>query len=92
MTASYAVGDIVSVRNLVALGHIRAPVYVRGKTGVIDSVVGVFDNPEELAWGRPGDRRTLYRVRFMSTELFPDAPASNDSVDVEIYEHWLEKP
>jgi nitrile hydratase len=73
------------------LGHVRTPHYVRGKSGVIERVVGRFSNPEELAYGRSGDERTLYRVRFAQREVFPETPSGDDTIDVEIYEHWLEK-
>ena len=36
------------------LGHIRTPVYVRGKEGVVTKALGKFPNPESLALGRDG--------------------------------------
>ena len=88
---SFASGERVRVRAMYPLGHVRTPHYIRGKSGVIERVVGQFDNPEQLAYGRSGDKRTLYRVRFAQRDVFPDAPETNDTIDVEIYEHWLEK-
>lgn len=32
-------------------------------------VLGTFDNPEHLAYGRGDDPKTLYRVRFQSTRV-----------------------
>ena len=33
----------------------------------------------------------LYRVRFVQRQVWPDyAGAPGDTVDIEIYEHWLE--
>jgi hypothetical protein len=89
---SYAVGEAVRVRAMSMLGHVRTPAYARGKRGTVVRVVGSFDNPEELAWNRPGDKRVLYRVRFPSAELFPDETRNDDTVDIELYEHWLETP
>lgn len=88
---SFAVGERVTVRAMHPLGHVRTPRYIRGKSGVVERVVGAFDNPEELAYGRPGDKRMLYRVRFAQGEVFPELTASRDTIDVEIYEHWLER-
>lgn len=85
-----APGDRVRVLDVFAPGHVRTPHYVRGKSGVVMRFVGNFDNPEELGWGRQGDSRRLYRIRFVATELFPDA-ARRDEVDVDVFEHWLEK-
>jgi nitrile hydratase len=90
MTA-FAPGARVRVLNVIVPGHVRTPHYVRGKHGVVAGLVGEFDNPEELAWGRAGDRRRLYRVRFLHADVFPDAPSSRDEIDVEIFEHWLEQ-
>jgi nitrile hydratase len=61
---------------------------------VVERLCGEFANPEELAYARDGlPRRPLYRVRFLQRELWPDyAGRDTDTVDIEIYEHWLEAP
>jgi nitrile hydratase len=73
-------------------GHIRTPFYIRGKTGTIERVCGAFRNPEDLAFSRPGEpKKVLYRVRFPQTHVWPDYRGNPaDSVEVEIFEHWLE--
>jgi hypothetical protein len=73
-------------------GHVRTPRYVRGKCGVVERVCGTFRNPEDLAYGRSdGERLPLYRVRFAFADVWGDPFASElDTIDVEIYEHWLE--
>ena len=60
--------------------------------GVIERICGTFANPEELAFGREGlPRLTLYRVRFIQNLLWSDyAGSAHDTVDAEIYHHWLE--
>jgi nitrile hydratase len=65
---------------------------VRGKTGVIERICGCFRNPEELAYARNGrPARPLYRVHFDQRALWPNyVGRAGDSVEVEIYEHWLE--
>ena len=92
MSARFAAGARVRVRAAYPPGHIRTPYYVRGKVGVVERIVGAFSNPEELAFGHDGlPRRALYRVRFRQREVWPDyAEGERDTVDVEIYEHWLE--
>ena len=80
------------VRKAYPPGHVRTPWYIRGKSGVIERICGEFGNPEELAYGRDGTpKQILYRVRFMQNEVW-DGYAENpkDTVDIEIYEHWLE--
>jgi len=88
----FNVGDTVAVRAAYPLGHIRTPYYIRGKCGSIERICGEFANPEELAFGRDGlPERPLYRVRFRQRSVWPDyAGAPEDTVDIEIFEHWLE--
>lgn len=92
MSTRFKAGDAVAVRVAYPPGHIRTPYYIRGKRGVIERMCGEFANPEELAFGRDGlPKRPLYRVRFRQRQLWPDyAGAAEDTVDVEIFEHWLE--
>jgi nitrile hydratase len=90
--ARFRVGEAVAVRAAYPPGHIRTPYYIRGKRGVVERICGEFANPEELAFGRDGlPKRPLYRVRFRQRQVWPDyAGAGEDTVDVEIFEHWLE--
>lgn len=84
-------GDRVKVREDYPVGHFRTPVFVRGKTGVVTRKFGAFDNPELLAYALKGPKKALYEVRFKQTELWPDYTGSPyDTLDVDIYEHWLE--
>jgi nitrile hydratase len=89
---AFEVGDRVRVRKVDSQGHIRTPHYVRGKTGVIERFAGWFKNPEELAYGRSGEpKRALYRVRFVQSHVWPDYDgAPNDTLDIDLYEHWLQ--
>src|SRR5689334_23328724 len=85
-------GDKVAVRMADPPGHIRTPFYIRGHTGVVERLCGSFRNPEELAYRRSGlPAQPLYRVRFRQQDVWPDylGPA-HDTVDIEIYQHWLE--
>ena len=93
MTASLAEGDRVRVREDFPMGHIRTPVYVRGKEGVVLRRFGSFPNPETLALGRDGKpEKILYEIRFRQRDLWPDyAGSDNDTLDMDIYEHWLAK-
>jgi nitrile hydratase len=92
MTPRFKPGDAVTVRRAYPPGHIRTPYYIRGKSGTIERICGNFGNPEELAFGRSGlPALPLYRVRFAQRRVWPDyGGADGDTVDIEIYEHWLE--
>ncbi len=92
MSARFRPGDAVEVREAYPPGHIRTPYYIRGKQGVIERNCGDFANPEERAYGRDGlPERPLYRVRFRQRDIWPDYGGEpEDTVDIEIFEHWLE--
>jgi nitrile hydratase len=86
-------GDRVRVRAAAPLGHIRTPFYIRGHVGEIERFCGCFPNPEELAQMRDGlPAQPLYRVRFRQKDVWPDySGPEKDTVEIEIYQHWLEK-
>ncbi|MEM9580987.1 MAG: SH3-like domain-containing protein [Pseudomonadota bacterium] len=72
-------------------GHVRAPHYLRGKSGTIERAIAAFGNPEQLAYGLKADKRMLYRVRFTMDEIWgADAEIPADTIDAELYDHWLE--
>ena len=84
--------DQVRVKSQMPPGHIRTPFYLRGKTGVIERELGEFGNPETQAYGHIGERKPLYRVRFTMAEIWGDkAENPTDTIDAEIYGHWLER-
>ena len=85
-------GDRVRVRTGEKPGHVRTPEYLKGKTGWVESVLGEFPNPEELAYGFSGlPERPLYKIGFRQTDLWEDyeGPA-DDCLYADVYEHWLE--
>jgi hypothetical protein len=71
---------------------VLTPGYLKGKRGRVESVLGAFPNPEDLAYGLSGlPERSLYRVGFRQADLWDDyeGPAE-DSLHADVYEHWLE--
>ncbi len=81
----------VKVRADMPPGHVRTPAYLRGKIGVTERLLGPFPNPEDLAYGHVGQSLILHRVRFSMAELWGDAAeAPEDTLEAEIYAHWLE--
>jgi hypothetical protein len=92
VNARYAPGSMVRVSTREPAGHVRTPRYIRGKVGTVERICGTFRSPEELAYGRrDGAARPLYRVRFAQRAVWPDyRGAPSDTIDVEIFEHWLE--
>ena len=89
----FAVGERVRIPARLTYGHSRVPAYARGANGMIERVLQEFLIPEDDAYGRPhGRRRTLYRVRLWAHTLWSDYRGNaDDEVQLEIYEHWLER-
>jgi hypothetical protein len=88
----FSAGDKVRVREDYPPGHVRTPVYLRGKSGVVERFYGVFGNPEVLAYRLEGPLKELYQVCFRAADVWADykGPAQ-DLIEAAIYEHWLEK-
>lgn len=73
-------------------GHLRTPAYLRGKIGWVERDLGAFPNPEDLAYRRPAPPVGLLRIRFAMRDLWgADAAAGDDTLDAEIYAHWLQQ-
>ncbi len=89
----YQPSDRVKVRVGSPPGHFRTPAYIQGKTGRVVALCGVFANPESLAHGGTGQpKQPLYRVEFDQNLVWSlYTGSSNDTVLVDLYEHWLEK-
>ena len=90
MAEALAPGAPVRVRAMMPPGHVRAPAYLRGRAGVVERALGAFPDPERLAYGLPSERRALYRVRFRMAELWTEPERAEDTLDAELYAHWLE--
>lgn len=92
VSTRFKVGSHVSVLNLEKTGHVRIPMYVRNKTGVVVQYCGRYLNPEDLAVGKTsGPAIDLYRVEFDQRSLWPEKyNVAGDTLIIEIYDHWLE--
>ena len=91
--AALSPGDRVRVREDYPPGHIRTPVYVRGREGVVVREFGHFRNPETLAIGKDGlPTKALFEIQFRQKDLWPAyAGANRDTLHIDLYEHWLIK-
>jgi nitrile hydratase subunit beta len=89
---AFETGDRVRVRSADKPGHVRTPEYLKGKTGRVESVLGEFRNPEDLAYGLSGlPERPLYKVGFRQADIWDgyEGPA-DDYLYADVYEQWLE--
>ena len=92
-TCRFKAGDKVRVALAFPPGHIRTPVFLRGKTGTVVRDYGAFPNPERLAYGMHGlPAMPLYLVKFDMDEVWGGngAYGPRDTVTADVYDHWLE--
>ncbi len=89
----FGVGDKVVVRELPVLFYTRTQEYVRGATGEIAAVSYESPAAEDEAFDAPDQRpEWFYIVRFNLSELWHGYTGpTNDTVQTEIPERWLER-
>jgi nitrile hydratase len=87
----FAVGDRVRVREWHPLGHTRAPRYVQGKRGVVTRRDGAHNIPDIEAHGGGSVLDPTYSVRFTARELWGDGGADGATVNVGLWERYLEE-
>lgn len=86
-------GDRVRVATRFPVGHYRVPLYLRGKTGVVETLVKPAVDNEEEGFGRnAGMMRHYYRIAVPMTEIWPGyAGSPRDDLRIEVFETWLER-
>ena len=93
----FKTGERVRIANPSTIGHTRVPTYVRGKIGIVERELDDYLIPEDEAFGRhpKGRIKPLYRIRIQMSDLWPEyrglSGLSSDTLDLEIFEHWLQK-
>ena len=89
--AVFRPGEQVRAKIINPPTHTRLPRYVRGRTGVIDRVIGFHVFPDSNAQGLGEHPQWLYTVRFDGRELWGDGADPTVSVSVDAWESYLEK-
>jgi nitrile hydratase len=88
--ARFAVGDKVRTRNIHPESHTRLPRYARARLGEIVLVHGVHVFPDSNAQRKGEDPQWLYAVRFTAQELWGEDRNPHDSVQLDLWEPYLE--
>jgi nitrile hydratase len=88
--ARFRLGQRVRTRATPAEHHTRLPGYVRGKTGVIERVLGVHVFADSHAQGLGEDSQWLYTVVFGAAELWGSEAKPGHSVSVDAWQPYLE--
>jgi nitrile hydratase subunit beta len=87
----FEAGDRVFVRDEFIPGHVRAPAYVRGKTGVVlHRTTQKWPFPDSVGHAREAALEPTYHVCFDSTELWGQT-VEEATVVVDLFEGYLEK-
>ncbi len=92
--AIFRAGDKIRISNRSPIGHYRVPVYLRGKTGTVESVIEpkAIDNEQEGYGQNAGKKLHYYRIAVPLTEIWPDyVGSSRDGLRIEVFETWLER-
>lgn len=87
-------GDTIRVLSRRPVGHYRVPLYLRGKIGVVETVIEpAWLNNEEEGFGRnAGIKLHYYRVAFPMSVVWPEySGPSRDGLRIEVFETWLER-
>ena len=83
-------GDRVRVQSEGVPGHIRLPLYIRGKAGVVVSESPPYPFPDAHAHGVEAQDEPTYDVRFRSEDLWPNA-SDPALVYVGVFQSYLER-
>ncbi|MCV6593705.1 MAG: nitrile hydratase subunit beta [Silicimonas sp.] len=87
----FAVGDQVRTEARLRPGHSRLPGYARGAEGVITAHHGAHLFADEGARGLHVAEH-LYTVEFRAGDLWADAEGPDDTVCIDLWEPYLERP
>jgi len=85
----FAVGDRVTVRNDFPEGrHVRAPGYVRGRTGKLIRKGHMIPFPGQACFRDPAPRERTWLVQFERADLWPDSP-ERGAITVDLWDSYL---
>jgi nitrile hydratase len=87
---AFALGDRVRARRIEHGGHTRSPRYVQGKRGVVAALYGAYNFPDAVAGGVQAPPQQLYNVRFMASELWGESAEPGGSLQIDMWESYLE--
>jgi nitrile hydratase subunit beta len=86
----FGLGDRVRTRVMNPAGHTRLPIYLRGRPGRIEHVLGTLPFPDRRAEGSAGATQTAYTVRFATGDLWGADADARGSICADLFESYLE--
>ncbi len=91
---AFGLGQHVRISARHPVGHYRVPLYLRGRTGLIEAIIepAGIDNEQEAYVHNAGMKRHYYRLAISMTEIWPSYVGSvRDGLHIEVFETWLER-
>jgi hypothetical protein len=90
----FASGQRVLVREIKREGHTHLPLYLRGKTGEVESDHGLFVFPEAVGHGHDHGGADIlqhvYCVRFTASEIWGEEAAGGHGLNFNLWDYQLE--
>jgi nitrile hydratase len=90
----FAGGQRVMVRDIKREGHTHLPLYLRGKTGVVESDRGLFVFPDGVGHDHDIDGidtlQHVYCVRFSAAEIRGEVVGTGHSLNFNLWDYQLE--
>jgi nitrile hydratase len=83
-------GQAVRAINVNRIGHNRLPRYIRGKTGWVERVNGLYAIEDEQEFSKDPTPQTVYTVGFEGTEVWGPECEPKMKVYLELWEGYLE--
>jgi nitrile hydratase subunit beta len=90
--ALFKAGDRVRTLNIHPATHTRLPRYARGRSGMIERVLGCQVFPDSSALGKGDQPQWLYTVVFEGRELWGADTDPTLKVSIDAFEPYLERP
>ena len=88
----FQLGQRVRVLERYPIGHYRVPLYLRGRSGIVERLVQPAIDNEEEGFGRnAGVKRHYYRIAVLMLDIWTAyAGCPQDRLYIEVFESWLE--
>jgi nitrile hydratase subunit beta len=86
----FTAGDCVRTRVMSPPGHTRLPLYLRGRAGQIERVLGSMAFADARANGERDATQVAYTVSFASADLWGADADARGSVCADLFESYLE--
>ena len=86
----FQVGDCVRTRLMNPAGHTRLPVYLRGRTGRVERLLGTFPFSDRRAAGDASAAEPAYTVRFATGDVWGADGDGRGSICADLFESYLE--